>query len=187
MRPTNHSFNSSPSSAKAPISSPCAACKILRRRCSDQCTLKPYFPPSEPQKFITVHRIFGASNIVRLLKEVPESHRADAASSLIYEANARGRNPVHGCAGAIFQLQRQLSELQSQLAAANATIHSMRRQQAHLAARLCMEMTQLNECPFQPGEAFAAANDIAFHSQLQFQERNFVDANNGSLLDPLRT
>lgn len=83
MRSTNHSFNSSPSSAKPPISSPCAACKILRRRCSDQCTLKPYFPPSEPQKFITVHRIFGASNIVRLLK-VGVLHIFQAESMCVY-------------------------------------------------------------------------------------------------------
>ncbi|KAJ0798534.1 putative transcription factor LOB family [Helianthus annuus] len=37
--------------------------------------------------------------------ELPESQRTDAVSSMVYEANARLRDPVYGCAGAICQLQ----------------------------------------------------------------------------------
>lgn len=51
-----------------PALSPCAACKILRRRCVDRCVLAPYFPPTEPHKFATAHRVFGASNIIKLLQ-----------------------------------------------------------------------------------------------------------------------
>lgn len=51
-----------------PVASPCAACKILRRRCVERCVLAPYFPPSDPQKFITAHRVFGASNIIKFLQ-----------------------------------------------------------------------------------------------------------------------
>jgi hypothetical protein len=50
------------------VLSPCAACKILRRRCADGCVLAPYFPPTEPAKFTTAHRVFGASNIIKLLQ-----------------------------------------------------------------------------------------------------------------------
>jgi Lateral organ boundaries (LOB) domain len=50
------------------VLSPCAACKILRRRCVDKCVLAPYFPPTEPHKFTTAHRVFGASNIIKLLQ-----------------------------------------------------------------------------------------------------------------------
>jgi hypothetical protein len=50
------------------VMSPCAACKILRRRCADGCVLAPYFPPTEPAKFTTAHRVFGASNIIKLLQ-----------------------------------------------------------------------------------------------------------------------
>ncbi|KAF3791378.1 LOB domain-containing protein 9 [Nymphaea thermarum] len=188
MQSADHPFpsSSSPSSPKPlPISSPCAACKVLRRRCSKQCTLAPYFPPSEPEKFITAHRVFGASNIVKLLQEVPESQRADAASSLVYEANARSRNRVYGCAGTIFQLQKQLSELQSQLAAAKAKIHNMRNQQAHLAALFCMQKTESKEPTFQPTEMFVASNDIACQPYLQLG--NFADADIGSLFDTLWT
>lgn len=48
--------------------SPCAACKTLRRRCAERCVLAPYFPPTEPLKFAVAHRVFGASNIVKLLQ-----------------------------------------------------------------------------------------------------------------------
>jgi hypothetical protein len=54
--------------AAAVVLSPCAACKILRRRCVDRCVLAPYFPPTEPHKFATAHRVFGASNIIKLLQ-----------------------------------------------------------------------------------------------------------------------
>ncbi|KDO44597.1 hypothetical protein CISIN_1g047530mg, partial [Citrus sinensis] len=50
------------------VLSPCAACKILRRRCVEKCVLAPYFPPTEPQKFVIAHRVFGASNIIKFLQ-----------------------------------------------------------------------------------------------------------------------
>jgi hypothetical protein len=43
-------------------------------------------------------------------------------SSLVYEANARIRDPVYGCVGAISYLQQQVSQLQVQLALAKAEI-----------------------------------------------------------------
>ena len=78
----------------AVVMSPCAACKILRRRCVDRCVLAPYFPPTDPHKFATAHRVFGASNIIKLLQDLPEEQRADAVSSMVYEAEARLRDPV---------------------------------------------------------------------------------------------
>ncbi|CAK9880724.1 unnamed protein product [Sphagnum jensenii] len=108
-------------------SSPCAACKLLRRRCAQECPFSPYFSPHEPQKFACVHKIFGASNVSKMLMEVPESQRADAASSLVYEANARIRDPVYGCMGAISALQQQAQSLQAELNAVRQEIMRYRR------------------------------------------------------------
>ncbi|CAI9107120.1 OLC1v1006408C1 [Oldenlandia corymbosa var. corymbosa] len=94
---------------------PCAACKLLRRRCAEECPFSPYFSPHEPQKFAAVHKVFGASNVSKMLLEVPESQRADAANSLVYEANVRLRDPVYGCMGAISTLQQQVQSLQAEL------------------------------------------------------------------------
>ncbi|OMO82972.1 hypothetical protein CCACVL1_11640 [Corchorus capsularis] len=101
---------------------PCAACKLLRRRCAEECPFSPYFSPHEPQKFAAVHKVFGASNVSKLLMEVPESQRADAANSLVYEANLRLRDPVYGCMGAIVTLQQQMQTLQAELNAVRAEI-----------------------------------------------------------------
>ncbi|CAL9007832.1 unnamed protein product [Prunus brigantina] len=143
---TNVNNPTSPSPPPPPpppvVLSPCAACKILRRRCAEKCVLAPYFPPTEPLKFTIAHRVFGASNIIKLLQELPESHRADAVSSMVYEANARIRDPVYGCAGAICQLQKHLSELQAQLAKTQAELLNMQCQQGNLIALICMDMTQ---------------------------------------------
>ncbi|KAL3629190.1 LOB domain-containing protein 25 [Castilleja foliolosa] len=101
---------------------PCAACKFLRRKCLPDggCIFAPYFPPEEPNKFISVHRIFGASNVSKLLNEVPPHQREDAVNSMAYEAEARLKDPVYGCVGAISALQRHVISLQKELDATNA-------------------------------------------------------------------
>ncbi|CAO2816972.1 unnamed protein product [Amaranthus hypochondriacus] len=101
---------------------PCAACKLLRRRCAQECPFSPYFSPHEPQKFASVHKVFGASNVSKMLMEVPENQRADAANSLVYEANVRLRDPIYGCMGAISALQQQIQLLQAELNAVRAEI-----------------------------------------------------------------
>ncbi|XP_015945145.1 LOB domain-containing protein 15 [Arachis duranensis] len=101
---------------------PCAACKLLRRRCAQECPFSPYFSPHEPQKFASVHKVFGASNVSKMLMEVPECQRADAANSLVYEANVRLRDPVYGCMGAISTLQHQVQSLQAELNAVRSEI-----------------------------------------------------------------
>ncbi|XP_077210686.1 LOB domain-containing protein 4 [Tasmannia lanceolata] len=110
--------------------SPCAACKLLRRRCGQDCTLAPYFPADEPQKFANVHKVFGASNVNKMLQELPVHHRNDAVSSMVYEANARVRDPVYGCVGSISSLQQHIHILQTQLALAQAEVVHMRMHQA---------------------------------------------------------
>lgn len=109
---------------------PCAACKLLRRRCAQECPFAPYFSPHEPHKFAAVHRVFGASNVSKMLLEVAEGERADAASSLVYEANLRLRDPVYGCMGAISVLQQQVNALEAELEAVRAEILKHRFRQA---------------------------------------------------------
>ncbi|KAJ3680884.1 hypothetical protein LUZ60_015373 [Juncus effusus] len=120
--------------------SPCASCKLLRRRCAKECVFAPYFPAEDPHKFAIVHKVFGASNVSKMLQDLPIHQRADAVSSLVYEANARMRDPVYGCVGAISYLQHQVSQLQMQLAVAQAEI-------------LCIQMQQ-NDLPQNNNSSF---------------------------------
>ncbi|WVZ59999.1 hypothetical protein U9M48_010076 [Paspalum notatum var. saurae] len=122
--------------ASASGSAPCAACKLLRRRCAAGCVFAPYFPPGEPHKFANVHKVFGASNVSKLLQEIPVPHRGDAVSSLVYEANARVRDPVYGCVGAISSLQQQVEALQAQLALAQAEMVRLKMSNDYIVHRL---------------------------------------------------
>nr|PNR30454.1 hypothetical protein PHYPA_026770 [Physcomitrium patens] len=101
---------------------PCAACKFLRRKCTEECVFAPYFPPDQPHKFANVHKIFGASNITKLLNELPTHRREDAVNSLAYESDARVKDPVYGCVGAISVLQRQVAQLQTELSIAHSDL-----------------------------------------------------------------
>ncbi|KAL0450697.1 UNVERIFIED_CONTAM: LOB domain-containing protein 25 [Sesamum latifolium] len=112
----------SSSSSSSYSNPPCAACKFLRRKCLPGCIFAPYFPPEEPTKFVNVHKIFGASNVSKLLNEIPPHQREDAVNSLAYEAEARLKDPVYGCVGAISVLQRQVLNLQKELDATNADL-----------------------------------------------------------------
>ncbi|XP_074571184.1 LOB domain-containing protein 15-like [Curcuma longa] len=113
---------------------PCAACKLLRRRCAQECPFSPYFSPHEPQKFASVHKVFGASNVSKMLMEVPESQRADATNSLVYEANIRLRDPVYGCMGIISSLQQQVQALEAELTAVRGEILKCKYRQTGTAA-----------------------------------------------------
>ena len=98
--------------------SPCAACKFLRRKCQPDCVFAPYFPPDNPQKFVHVHRVYGASNVTKILNELHPYQREDAVNSLAYEADMRLRDPVYGCVGVISILQHRLRLVQQELARA---------------------------------------------------------------------
>ncbi|CAI8597478.1 unnamed protein product [Vicia faba] len=113
-------------------SAPCAACKIQRRKCTQDCIFKPYFPSNNPQKFLYVHKVFGASNVAKLLNEVNESQREDTVSSLAYEAEARLRDPVYGCVGLISSLQDKLKSVQNELNNAKKDLASYIGPQAYL-------------------------------------------------------
>ncbi|KAK4754127.1 hypothetical protein SAY87_002231 [Trapa incisa] len=95
--------------------SPCAACKLQRRKCTQECIFAPYFPPEQPLKFAYIHKVFGASNIAKLLSELTPDQREDAVQSLAWEAESRLRDPIYGCVGFISVLQHRLKDLQNEL------------------------------------------------------------------------
>lgn len=123
--------------------SSCAACKFLKRRCIPNCIFAPYFRSDEPKKFAKVHKVFGASNVSKILIEVPEEQREDTVNSLAYEAEARLKDPVYGCIGAIATLQRKMIELQQDLAIARARLA---RYTANSSAASIVSFSELPAC-----------------------------------------
>ncbi|KAI4340199.1 hypothetical protein MLD38_025061 [Melastoma candidum] len=97
--------------------SPCGACKFLRRKCVRGCVFAPYFCHEQGvAHFAAIHKVFGASNVSKLLANLPVEERHEAAVTISYEAQARLRDPIYGCVSHIFALQQQVFSLQAQLA-----------------------------------------------------------------------
>ncbi|XP_027351131.1 LOB domain-containing protein 20-like [Abrus precatorius] len=100
-----------------PSQPPCGACKFLRRKCHGACTFAPYFSSDQgPARFAAVHKVFGASNVAKLLLHIPMERRREAVATITYEAQARLADPVYGCVSTVLALQQQVASLQGELA-----------------------------------------------------------------------
>ncbi|XP_049411083.1 LOB domain-containing protein 25-like isoform X1 [Solanum stenotomum] len=155
---------------------PCSACKLLRRRCTKDCIFLPHFPPAEPHKFIVVHRIFGASNITKMLQqEIPMDNREDAVISMVYEATARLRDPVYGSVGIISALQKHIFHLQSELNEASAEAMSLRTQLSNASTSLPSSLLEVS--PFTP-------ENHEFHHSQKSSQQNAYSNNDLQLLLP---
>lgn len=134
-------------------------------------------------------------------QELPESQRTDAVNSMVYEAGARMRDPVYGCAGAIYHLQRQVSELQAQLAKTQVELVGMQLQRSSLLELIYkLEQTKMSaqeqgqhkmsfEGSFESGDEFISSPDEE-SNDLGFLEDNNNTINNNSSMswwDPLWT
>ncbi|KAK4743090.1 hypothetical protein SAY87_001091 [Trapa incisa] len=98
------------------LGSSCGACKFLRRKCTSECVFAPYFCYDQAAShFAAVHKVFGASNVSKLLHHLPVHARADAAITVSYEALARIRDPIYGCVAHIFALQEQVANLKEEI------------------------------------------------------------------------
>ncbi|TYJ23650.1 hypothetical protein E1A91_A08G207600v1 [Gossypium mustelinum] len=101
--------SSSSSSSSSGTASPCGACRFLRRKCTHDCIFAPYFGSEQgPAKFAAIHKVFGASNVSKLLLQIPPHDRPEAVTTIAYEAQARIQDPVYGCVAHIFTLQQQM-------------------------------------------------------------------------------
>ncbi|KAJ4706093.1 putative LOB domain-containing protein [Melia azedarach] len=110
----------------------CAACKYLRRRCPSDCIFSPYFPANDSQRFAWVHKIYGSSNVAKMLQQLPVLLRAEAAECISFEAQCRFEDPVYGCVGIISLLHQQIHNAESQLAKAKAELAVLNSRDAQL-------------------------------------------------------
>lgn len=73
------------------------------------CVFAPYFCHEQgASHFAAIHKVFGASNVSKLLAHLPVSDRSEAAVTIAYEALARIQDPIYGCVSHIFALQQQV-------------------------------------------------------------------------------
>lgn len=96
------------------VHSACAACKHQRKRCSDECLLAPYFPADRLCDFKAVHKVFGVSNITKMVRFVGKENGQKTADSLVWEAFCRQRDPVLGAYGEFKRVCEELKFYKNQ-------------------------------------------------------------------------
>ncbi|KAJ8750154.1 hypothetical protein K2173_014069 [Erythroxylum novogranatense] len=114
---------------KGGTSQACAVCKYQRRRCKKDCPLAPYFPADQQKVFQDAHRLFGVSNIMKILKEVHPDEHDEAMKSIKFESEMRAKFPVHGCLGVIWHLRLQELQIVEELRYVKAWLAFYRDQQ----------------------------------------------------------
>lgn len=90
--------NSSNSASK------CASCRHQRRRCPNDCIFRPYFPLRKQEEFESARRIFGVSNMERMLRSLEVQDRAKAVESMIWEASCWSKDSINGPLGCLKRL-----------------------------------------------------------------------------------
>ena len=104
----NNISNNNPSSHQA-----CASCKHQRKKCNNECILSPYFPARKNKEFQAVHKVFGVSNVQKMVRTVREEDRTKLSESLTWEALWRQKDPVLGSYGEYRRISEELKVYKS--------------------------------------------------------------------------
>ncbi|KAL9323827.1 hypothetical protein ACSQ67_008684 [Phaseolus vulgaris] len=130
---------------------PCGACKFLRRKCIGGCIFAPHFGTDQgAAKFAAVHKVFGASNVSKLLSNIPANRRHEAATTISYEAQARLSDPVYGCVSTILSLQQQVASMQAEVAMVQTQLMNSRFAYASALESTQVQQPNMNAAALQP-------------------------------------
>ncbi|CAN1261966.1 LOB domain-containing protein 20 [Linum perenne] len=168
----NNNITSEQQQSTSSSSTPCGACKFLRRKCVSGCIFAPHFGTDQgAARFAAVHKVFGASNVSKLLLHIPVNRRNEAVVTISYEAQARLSDPVLGCVSTILTLQQQACLLipfnTHIIPVFFFYILTTNSQVASLQAELAMIQSQLINSRYAIANAFQNQNNQ--HQQEQHQ------------------
>ncbi|KAH9608971.1 hypothetical protein KSS87_020924 [Heliosperma pusillum] len=94
----------------------CAACKHQRKRCTEKCILAPFFPAEKVREFQAVHKVFGVSNVQKIVRSLhTDEDRRRAADSLVWEALCRQKDPILGPFGEYRKIYEELKLYQTRV------------------------------------------------------------------------
>ncbi|KAL4589249.1 hypothetical protein LXL04_002155 [Taraxacum kok-saghyz] len=93
----------------------CAACRYQRRKCAPDCILAPYFPHDRQRQFQNAHKLFGVSNITKIIRHLDQPQKDEAMRTIIYQSDVRAQDPVGGCYRVIRELHRQIEISRTEL------------------------------------------------------------------------
>ncbi|XAR49938.1 hypothetical protein NMG60_11004124 [Bertholletia excelsa] len=93
----------------------CAACKYRRSKCASDCILAPYFPHDRHHQFRNAHKLFGVSNITKIIQNLDPQQKDAAMQTIIYQSDVRAADPVGGCFRIIQDLSHQIEVARAEL------------------------------------------------------------------------
>ncbi|XP_066362692.1 LOB domain-containing protein 42-like [Miscanthus floridulus] len=91
----------------------CNGCRVLRKGCSDACTIRPCLqwidtPEAQANATVFLAKFYGRAGLLNLLAAAPDDAARPAVfRSLLYEACGRIVNPVYGSVGLLWSRQWQ--------------------------------------------------------------------------------
>ncbi|KAL3501715.1 hypothetical protein ACH5RR_036164 [Cinchona calisaya] len=85
----------------------CNACRVLRKGCSEDCTLRPCLewiktPQSQANATLFLAKFHGRAGLLNLINARPHHLRPEMFKSLLYEACGRIVNPIYGSVGLLW-------------------------------------------------------------------------------------
>ncbi|XP_025621537.1 uncharacterized protein [Arachis hypogaea] len=113
----------------------CAACKYQRRKCAPDCILAPYFPHDRQRQFLNAHKLFGVSNITKIIKVLNPHEKDEAMKTIIFQSDMRAKDPVGGCYRMVQDLQAQIEFHLSELELVLQQLAILRAQAQHQQAQ----------------------------------------------------
>ncbi|KAJ9179332.1 hypothetical protein P3X46_011135 [Hevea brasiliensis] len=120
----------------------CAACKYQRRKCAPDCILAPYFPHDRQRQFLNAHKLFGVSNITKIIKNLNQPDKDEAMRTIIFQSDVRANDPVGGCYGIIRELQRQIEYHKAEL---DLVLHQLAICRAQAQQQTHFQMLETND------------------------------------------
>ncbi|AQK94784.1 LOB domain-containing protein 41 [Zea mays] len=100
--------------AKARMITSCSGCRVLRKGCTDACTIRPCLqwmenPEAQANATFFLAKFYGRAGLLNLIAAAPDDadSRASVFRSLLYEACGRIVNPLYGSVGLLWSGQWQ--------------------------------------------------------------------------------
>lgn len=93
----------------------CNGCRVLRKGCSEGCTIRPCLqwiktPEAQANATVFLAKFYGRAGLINLITAGPEHVRPAIFRSLLYEACGRMLNPVYGSVGLLWSGNWQLCQ-----------------------------------------------------------------------------
>lgn len=93
----------------------CNGCRVLRKGCSDTCSIRPCLqwiksPESQADATVFLAKFYGRAGLLNLINSGPDHLRPFIFKSLLYEACGRIINPIYGSVGLLWSGNWQLCQ-----------------------------------------------------------------------------